>query len=237
LAAGAGPAAYTLDTVLAAHTGAIPSAGPAVANAGGRGGGFPGSPGGSGGFGGNANPGGGTPAFGGNGLPGSAGGFPGFPGGSGGPRGGFFGGNQGAPGGGRFFGGNGGTGGGPGGGLLFGSTPGADVTATLQADASKYTWVAATVGANEAAGYQLASGDPILAIGGFNGTDPTPTLARFEQLVSQGRIHYFIAGGRGGGPGVGASSDSQAITQWVESHFTATTVGGVTLYDLTAAAN
>jgi 4-amino-4-deoxy-L-arabinose transferase-like glycosyltransferase len=107
------------------------------------------------------------------------------------------------------------------------------VTAALERDASKYTWVAATIGANSAAGYQLATGDPILAIGGFNGTDPTPTLAEFQRLVGEGRIHYYIAGG--GGPGAGASGSSSAITRWVESSFAATTVDGLTLYDMTAA--
>ena len=46
---------------------------------------------------------------------------------------------------------------------------------------------------NNAAGYQLASGEPVMAIGGFNGTDPAPTLAQFEQYVAAGKIHYFIA--------------------------------------------
>jgi hypothetical protein len=67
-----------------------------------------------------------------------------------------------------------------------------------------------------------------MAIGGFNGTDPWPTLEVFQQYVAAGRIHYFIGGGRGGG----GSSDSSAITQWVESNFAATTIGGTTVYDL-----
>ena len=76
-----------------------------------------------------------------------------------------------------------------------------------------------------------------MAIGGFNGTDPTPTLAQFQQYVRAGKIHYFIAGGGGGGGRPvavpdGASSTSSAITQWVEQNFTAQTVGGVTIYDL-----
>jgi hypothetical protein len=95
------------------------------------------------------------------------------------------------------------------------------------------------VGANEAAGYQLATGDPVMAIGGFNGTDPYPTLTEFEKLVNEGRIHYFIASGAGGagpaaGPGTGGNSTSSAIESWVTSHFSSTTVGGVTVYDLTA---
>ena len=78
-----------------------------------------------------------------------------------------------------------------------------------------------------------------MAIGGFNGTDPTPTLAAFQKLVSAGKIHYFLASGfgSGGGPGGGgpsASSSSQAIAAWVEANYSATTIGGVTVYDLSS---
>ena len=75
-----------------------------------------------------------------------------------------------------------------------------------------------------------------MAIGGFNGTDPSPTLAQFEAYVRAGKIHYFLASGGGGfgGPGRGGSSSANAIASWVESSFTAQTVGGVTVYDLTA---
>ena len=74
-----------------------------------------------------------------------------------------------------------------------------------------------------------------MAIGGFNGTDPTPSLARFQQYVRDHAIHYFIAGGRGFGRGMaGGSSTSSAISSWVQSHFTSSVVGGVTVYDLTS---
>jgi 4-amino-4-deoxy-L-arabinose transferase-like glycosyltransferase len=129
----------------------------------------------------------------------------------------------------------GGRGGGNIGGLLNGSTPSAELVSALDANASDYTWVAAAIGSNQASGYQLASDDPVMAIGGFNGTDPSPTLAEFQAYVSEGRIHYFIAGGGpGGGQGGGNSSSSNAISTWVVSNFTAKTVSGVTLYDLTA---
>jgi 4-amino-4-deoxy-L-arabinose transferase-like glycosyltransferase len=128
-------------------------------------------------------------------------------------------------------------GGGAVGGLLNGSTPSAALTETLKQGSSRYTWVAAAVGSNEASGYQLATGKPVMAIGGFNGTDPAPTLAQFERAVSEGKIHYFIAGGGLGGGGFpgGGSTTATQITAWVESHYPARTVGGVTLYDLTAA--
>jgi hypothetical protein len=96
--------------------------------------------------------------------------------------------------------------------------------------------VAALVGSNEAAGYQLAAREPVMAIGGFNGTDPAPTLAQFEKYVKDKKIHYFIATGSGfGSPGAG-SDDASLIASWVESHFTATTIGGVTVYNLSAGA-
>jgi len=146
----------------------------------------------------------------------------------GGPGGGF--------GGGRGGGGGGGAGGGAGG-LLEGSTSTDAITELLQQDASSYTWPAAAVGSNSASGYQLASGEPVMAIGGFNGSDPSPTLAQFKQLVADGEVHWFIGGGTGMGGGggmgqMGGSSASSEIAGWVEETFTAQTVDGVTLYDL-----
>jgi len=119
------------------------------------------------------------------------------------------------------------------GGILNGSAPSAALASTLKANAGRYSWVAATISANQAAGYQLATGDPVMAIGGFNGTDPSPTLAQFQKWVAEGRIHYFIAGGRGGNGG--ATAGGSAISSWVASTFSSSTVGGVTLYDLTVA--
>ncbi len=126
--------------------------------------------------------------------------------------------------------------GGPGGpgGLLDGSAPGAALTALLLEDADSYEWVAATVGANAAAGYQLATERSVMPIGGFNGTDPSPTLVQFRADVAAGRIHWFVAGGTGdrpgGFPGFGGRSD---IDAWVAQTFTARTIDGVTVYDLT----
>jgi len=121
--------------------------------------------------------------------------------------------------------------------LLNGSTSTDDITALLQADAGSYRWVAAAIGSNSASGYQLAADDPVMAVGGFNGSDPSPTLAQFQAYVAAGDIHYFIAGGGGmaGGPGGGSStSTTSEISTWVAANYTATTVDGVTLYDLTS---
>jgi hypothetical protein len=86
-----------------------------------------------------------------------------------------------------------------------------------------------------------------MAVGGFNGTDPAPTLEQFQALVAAKKIHYFAGGGgttmggRGGtntgATSTGGSDDATRIAQWVQQNFTATTVGGTTVYDLTAAAS
>ncbi len=131
-------------------------------------------------------------------------------------------------------------GGGAAGGLLNGSTPSDEMVALLMQDADQYTWVAATVGANTASGYQLATERSVMPIGGFNGTDPSPTLAEFQAYVDAGEIHYFIAGGGfgggfGGGPGPNSTtSTSSSISTWVAATFSSTTVDGVTVYDLTS---
>jgi 4-amino-4-deoxy-L-arabinose transferase-like glycosyltransferase len=230
----AGPTACALDTANTAHTGSIPSAGPQVSGAmggpgGGPGRGFGNQRGGGqrgqfGGFGGRQ--------FGGSTGTSTGGTSPnGFGGGQFGGSTGRAGTSQNGFGGGQF---GGGPGGGAGGGLLDASTPGANLTALLKNGAAGYTWVAAAVGSNEAAGYQLASGEPVMPVGGFNGSDPSPTLAQFQADVAAGRIHYFIGGGRGFGNQMGGSRAASEIANWVSSTYTAQTVDGVTVYDLTA---
>jgi hypothetical protein len=244
-----GPLAYSLDTAATSYAGTSPSAGPPMTAA-------LGGPGGARGPGRGLAPGRGA----------------GFAGGLADDR----------PG--RFAGGFGGAGGGFGG---FGRGGNATVSSAfaklLEGGASRYTWAAATNGADSAASMELATGGiPVMAIGGFRGTDPAPSLAQFEKLVSEHKIHYYVAGGGlggrgfggagggfggaggglGGGPaergaggaggvgggfsgfggsgGAGApgggSTDAAQISAWVQAHFTARTVGGMTVYNLTAPA-
>ncbi|MFP3464244.1 ArnT family glycosyltransferase [Leifsonia sp. SIMBA_070] len=197
------PFAYTMETITTAHTGSIVTAGPAVASG-------MGGPGGGRGFGGGAAQGGAGAA------PGGAGAAPGgaaAPGAATGTTGRAAGGGMGS--------------------LLGSGTVGTKIAALLKSDASRYTWAAAAIGSNSAAGYQLATQEAIMPIGGFNGSDPSPTLAQFKAYVAAGRIHYFIAGGVGGQSNGGSSASSE-IAAWVADTFTAQTVDGVTFYDLTS---
>ena len=205
-AALAGPTAYAVTTVTTPHTGSIVTAGP--------------NTGGPGGMGRGGVPGGGMPR----------GGFPG--GAPGGLAGGMPGGMPPA----GFPGGSGQTGGRAGangmGGLLNASTPSAEVVAALRADASSYRWAAATVGSQNAAGLQLGSGEPVMPIGGFNGSDPSPTLDEFKGYVASGDIHYFMGGGGFRGQNGGGNSGNE-ISSWVQANFTQVSIGGTKMYDLT----
>ncbi|BDM73318.1 glycosyl transferase [Streptomyces nigrescens] len=252
----AGPVAYTLDTVNTPKGGSIITAGPSVRGGmGGPGGGFPGGRhrmwrGNNG-----AMPGGGMQA-GAHGAPGAFPGAPGAPGAAGAPgnAAGRLPGIPGAKGAGagmgRMRGGMGG--------LLNGSKVSARAKALVEKNAGDYTWAAAAIGSQNAAGYQLATQKPVMSIGGFNGSDPSPTLAQFKKYVAEGKIHYFIAGGRDGfgaggpggpggrewpggfggrggrgGPGGGGQGHSSKISSWVEKTFKKVTVGSATFYDLT----
>ncbi|OLR94091.1 glycosyl transferase [Actinokineospora bangkokensis] len=165
----AAPGAYSVATAAVAHSGALPSVGPA-------GQGFGGGPGG----------------------------------GFGGGRGGGMGGLLGAP------------------------TPSEAVVTALRTGSEGYEWAAAVIGSNNAAGYQLAVDLPVFALGGFNGTDPAPTLEQFQRMVADGRVHYYIAATFM--QGSSGSDDAHEIADWVQRSFTATDVDGVTLYDLSAGA-
>ncbi|WP_420034624.1 ArnT family glycosyltransferase [Streptomyces sp. cg28] len=211
----AGPTAYTVSTLNTGHSGSIVTAGPSGASAMGFGGG---------GGGGQGGPQGGGPGGGGQGGPGGTGG----PGGQGGQMGQPPTGGTGQKQGGAMPGMGERGGGGGMGGLLNGAEVSSKAKKLLEKNASDYTWVAATVGSQNQASYQLATGDPVMAIGGFNGTDPSPTLAQFKQYVADGKIHYFIGGMSGSGSG-----SASKITKWVEAHFEKVTVGSSTFYDLT----
>ncbi|CRZ18060.1 glycosyltransferase family 39 protein [Mycolicibacterium neworleansense] len=126
------------------------------------------------------------------------------------------------------------------GGLFAAPEPGPTLTQVLAAGADRYQWAAAVVGSSNAAGYQLATRAPVMALGGFNGTDPAPTLGEFQRLVDDGAIHYFIrsrimTGGFGGHTPSGSRAAIE-IAEWVQAHYNPVTVDDVTIYDLTARA-
>ena len=118
-----------------------------------------------------------------------------------------------------------------------------ELAEAVSTNAGNYTWAAATIGSQAAAGLQLETGEAVMAIGGFNGTSNSLTLEQFQEYVANGEIHYFIAGGgmggmggMRGGSGNDETSSASEISDWVTENFTQTTIGSSTVYDLTEGA-
>jgi hypothetical protein len=86
-------------------------------------------------------------------------------------------------------------------------------------------WAAAAQGSGGAGVLQLESGRPVVAVGGFTGGDPAPTLEEFTAMVSRGEVAYYVGGGMGRG-------GESGIAQWVTNTFTQTRIGDDTVYDL-----
>jgi 4-amino-4-deoxy-L-arabinose transferase-like glycosyltransferase len=112
-----------------------------------------------------------------------------------------------------------GFGGGPGGfdGGGFGGGPGGTTDDTvlmnyLVANRGNATWIVAANSSQEAGAIQIATGLPVMAMGGFMGSDPAPTVEEFKAYVASGKLRFVIAGGIGGfGGGFGSSN----VTAWV----------------------
>jgi 4-amino-4-deoxy-L-arabinose transferase-like glycosyltransferase len=204
-----GTAAFGLATAASPHSGSIPSAGPAAA----------------------ASAGGGMPSGAGGGMPsGSASSRPGGSANSGsaptGTR---------PPAGTTSGSASPGTAGGSEPSAAGGTTVSTALTKALKATSSK--WAAVVVGDQTAAELELSSGKAVIAIGGWSGTDNSPTLAQFEHYVAAGQVRYLIAsGGTQGGMQGGSSGVAAQILTWVEAHYKKVTIGGQTVYDLSQAA-
>lgn len=104
----------------------------------------------------------------------------------------------------------------------------------LLANQQGATWIAAVDSANTSAPIQLSTKQPVMAIGGFNGSDSALTLQSFKRLVVTGKVCYYVADATGMGRG-GPGGNSE-IAQWAAASGTKVDYGGsqYTVYDLTA---
>lgn len=110
------------------------------------------------------------------------------------------------------------------------------LVAYLEAHRGSATYLVATFSSRSSAPLIIATGEPVVTIGGFTGSDPAPTLAGFQQLVNRGEVRYVLMdGGMAGGDPGGANGDGQAIELWVAGHGTQLLSGGSwTLYEVPA---
>jgi 4-amino-4-deoxy-L-arabinose transferase-like glycosyltransferase len=119
-------------------------------------------------------------------------------------------------------------------GMGAGSTA-TELTALLESAGTK--WSAIVSGATQAASLELATDTSVIALGGWNGGDPYPTLAQFQAMVGRGEIGYFISGGGMGGAGggtggAGGRGGNSEVAAWVAANFQSESVGGATVYKL-----
>jgi 4-amino-4-deoxy-L-arabinose transferase-like glycosyltransferase len=85
----------------------------------------------------------------------------------------------------------------------------------LEAHRGRAKYLVAVVSSNEADSIILATNQPVMALGGFSGSDPILTTAQLAALVKNGTVRYFLLNGSGGGgPGGGQST----LTTWITQH-------------------
>jgi 4-amino-4-deoxy-L-arabinose transferase-like glycosyltransferase len=62
-------------------------------------------------------------------------------------------------------------------------------------------WLVATESSMSASGIIIATGEPVMAMGGFNRGDPAVSVESIARMVHAGELRFFLIGGAGGPPG------------------------------------
>jgi hypothetical protein len=93
-------------------------------------------------------------------------------------------------------------------------------------------WSAAVDRSSNAAALELSSGTAVMAIGGFSGTDPVPTLAQFQDDVAAHRVTYYVTTNTLGHPAGWAAGSHADIARWVAANFSPERIGKTVVYDL-----
>ncbi|HEY1387423.1 MAG TPA: glycosyltransferase family 39 protein [Ktedonobacterales bacterium] len=88
--------------------------------------------------------------------------------------------------------------------------------AYLEAHRGSARYLLATLSSQTAAPYIIASGQPVIALGGFTGSDQILTVSQLQALVSSGAIRYFLLDGGGGFGGQGGGNGQ--LVSWVASN-------------------
>jgi hypothetical protein len=120
-----------------------------------------------------------------------------------------------------------------------GGTSDSALLAYLEANRGDSSWLVAVTGAQSAAEIELQTGQPVMAMGGYSGSDNAPTLAQLEADVASGKLRFVLISGNGAGGGQGRTSSQ--VSAWVTANGTPVTINGATssgatLYDLSGAA-
>jgi 4-amino-4-deoxy-L-arabinose transferase-like glycosyltransferase len=103
------------------------------------------------------------------------------------------------------------------------------------------TWILAVPSSQSASNLIIDTGKPVMAIGGFSGSDRILNISSLTTLIKEGKVRYFLTSGIGGG---GATGGNSGIFSWVSAHCSlvnlasgnVSTVNAGGLYDCAGAA-
>ncbi len=112
----------------------------------------------------------------------------------------------------------------------------------LEAHQGSAKYLVAVASAQEASAIILVTNKPVMALGGFTGSDPILTISQLAALVANGTVRYFLLNGGGGfGGGGGPGGGQSSLTSWVTQNCTIVSSGQYSgsgnLYDCAAAAS
>ncbi|MDQ0258720.1 4-amino-4-deoxy-L-arabinose transferase-like glycosyltransferase [Sinomonas atrocyanea] len=114
---------------------------------------------------------------------------------------------------------------------IFGDGVEPDAVRDLRLVPEGKRWPGATIGSASAARYQLATQRSVLAIGGFDGTDPFPTLRDFQSKVEAGQVGLLIVGNVPPAASLG-QGESAKILAWVKTAYRCEPAGHACVYHL-----
>lgn len=115
--------------------------------------------------------------------------------------------------------------------VVLGDIPEPKILNALSSRSAGETWATAIVGSESAANYQLALGLPVLPVGGFDGTDPYPTLEQFKKFVADKKVGSMVI--QNVPPlTLEGQGESARVLEWVRTTFTKQQIGDTEYYDL-----
>ena len=98
-------------------------------------------------------------------------------------------------------------------------------------------WSAAIKRSSPATALELSTRTPVMAIGGFLGIDPVPTLNQFQNYVAHHQVTYYIVPDPDQDHFPFGRDAHTDIANWVAANFKSVKVDSDTVYDLTASTN
>ena len=107
----------------------------------------------------------------------------------------------------------------PNGGTTFTTAATGPLVTYLRSQRKGEDWILAVPSAGSAEPIIINTGEPVMALGGFIGSDPIVTDGQLAELVADGRVRFFLASENGGGFGGGGGPfGGGSHASWITSN-------------------